>query len=190
MNKESNALFTAYDGLVATLGEAYVIRIRWKPGHMFLIVRDKEDGKKNGVDIIETWDDTNGHHEVWHEVKTDQKAARGKSKDAASAQELYTLLTVLDASPTEGGTGNMFVEMGQWDEYRRWAKGWYPKYKKLLDMEGSKGIKRDRMFWYYTTTSGFIDVPNGGQRDPDAISNPDDDYQVTLTLRFGYHYEN
>ena len=171
---ENNDVFIAYDSLVAPLGEAFVIRSRRKPGHEFMIVRATEDGLKNGVDIKEMWDDSNGHHEVWHEVKTDQRTTQGNKYP--SAQVLYELLTVLDASPVKGGTGNIFLETKQWNKNRQWVKGWYPKYKKLLEMEDRQGIIRDRLFWYYTTTSGFIDVPNGGQRTPDAISHPDQEF--------------
>lgn len=56
-------------------------------------------------------DDADGHHEVWHEVKTDQMAAQGKRREYVTAQDLYSLLTTLDAYPDEGGTGNIFIEI-------------------------------------------------------------------------------
>lgn len=189
MGKRSNGIFINYDSLVAPIGETFVERMRRLPGRTILNVRGTEDGIKNGVDIKEIWDDTDGHHEVWHEVKTDQKAAQGKRRDHATAKDLYNLLTILDASPVEGGTGNMFVEIKQWNENRQWVKGWYPKYKKLLEIEERQGISHIRIFWYYTTTSGFIDVPNGGQRSPDTISHPDQgfpehfNFAVQLPLR-------
>ena len=73
-----------------------------------------------GCDILETWDDGDGTHVIWHEVKTDQKGL-DEYRLSSNGADFWEIAESYIEAQEKKGTGNFFVEYN----------GWYPKYKKF-----------------------------------------------------------
>lgn len=102
--------------------------------------------QKYGCDILETWDDGDGTHVIWHEVKTDTNGLDTYSLKLNGA-DFWKLAESYIEVQEKKGTGNFVVEYTQGRK-----EGWYPKYKKFTlehDALSNVPAKPDAHYMWY-----------------------------------------